>query len=120
MHELKFRQIQILFSSHRYIYANAWMHVVFTWNRKTLQGKLYLNGMQAGDTSSDYKGKDIDLNLTNHTVYEIGFKKDTGGILQGSLRDLAVVLRTLSPGEVSKLYSKSQTSVSSCNPLHIP
>ncbi|XP_078372311.1 uncharacterized protein LOC144655983 isoform X2 [Oculina patagonica] len=86
------------------IKANVWTHVVFTWNRKTLKGKLYFNGIKVGDTPSSYTGQDIDLNLTNHTVYEIGFKKDTGEVLQGSLRDLVVVLRTLSPGDVSKLY----------------
>lgn len=90
---------------HRDIYANVWTHVVFTWNRKTRKGKLYFNGIQVGDTTSSYQGQDIDLNLTNHTVYEIGFKKDTGEVLQGSLRDLAVFLRTLSPDDVYKLYS---------------
>ena len=80
--------------------------MVFTWNRETLKGKLYFNGEKVGDTTSNYQGRDIDLKLTNHTVYEIGFKKDTGELLQGSLRDLAVFLRTLSPADVSKLYSK--------------
>lgn len=80
--------------------------MVFTWNRKTLKGKIYFNGEKVGDTTSSYQGHDIDLKLTNHTVYEIGFKKDTGELLQGSLRDLAVFLRTLSPADVFKLYSK--------------
>ena len=80
--------------------------MVFTWNRETRKGKLYFNGKQVGDTTSSYQGQDIDLKLTNHTVYEIGFKKDTGELLQGSIRDLAVFLRTLSPADVSKLYSK--------------
>jgi len=91
---------------HSEISANVWTHVVFTWNRKTRKGKLYFNGKQVGDTTSSYQGQDIDLKLTNHTVYEIGFKKDTGELLQGSLRDLAVFLRTLSSADVSKLYSK--------------
>lgn len=90
---------------HRKIYGNVWTHVVFTWNRKTRKGKLYFNGFEVGEKTSDYQGQDIDLNLTNHTVYEIGFKKDTGEVLQGSLRDLAVFLRTLSPDDVYKLYS---------------
>lgn len=81
--------------------------MVFTWNRTTRKGKLYFDGVQVGDTTSSYIGQDIDLKLTNHTFYEIGFKKDTGELLQGYLRDLAVVLRTLSPGDVSILYSKS-------------
>ena len=81
--------------------------MVFTWNRKTRRGKLYFNGIQVADTVSSYQGQDIDLKLTNHTVYEIGFKKDTGELLQGSLRDLAVFLRTLSPADVTKLYSES-------------
>ncbi len=85
---------------------------MFTWNRITRKGKLYFDGIQVGDTPSSYTGQDIDLNLTNHTLYEIGSRKDTGEVLQGSLRDLAVVLRTLSPGDVSKLYSKFS--------LHLP
>ena len=80
--------------------------MVFTWNRKTRRGKLYFNGIQVADKISSYQGEDIDLKLTNHTEYEIGFKKDTGDLFQGSLRDLAVFLRTLSPADVSKLYSK--------------
>ena len=79
--------------------------MVFTWNRKTRKGRLYFNGREDADKTSDYQGQDIDLNLTNHTVYEIGFKKDTGEVLQGSFRDLAVFLRTLSPDDVYKLHS---------------
>ncbi len=97
---------KFIYCYNRYLKANVWTHVVFTWNRKTRKGKLYFDGIQVGDTPSSYTGQDIDLNLTNHTMYEIGFKKDTGEVLQGLLRDLAVVLRTLSPGDVSKLYSK--------------
>ena len=78
---------------------------MFTWNRTTKKGKLYFDGIQVGERTSSKQ--DIDLKLTNHSVYEIGLKKDTGEVLQGFLRDLAVVLRMLSPGDVSKLYSKS-------------
>ena len=99
-------QLQSYFCFYSEISANVWTHVVFTWNRKTRKGKLYFDGKQVGDKTSSYQGQDIDLKLTNHTVYEIGFKKDTGELLQGSLRDLAVFLRTLSPAEVSKLYSE--------------
>lgn len=67
---------------------------------------MYLDGVFAGDAASKYKGQDIDLKLTNHTTYEIGFKKDTKEVLHGSLRDLAVFLRPLSQGEVFTLYSK--------------
>ena len=53
--------------------------MVFVWNRSTRVGKLYLDGESAGE--KDYTGQDIDLNLTNHTTYELGFKKDTKEIL---------------------------------------
>ena len=78
--------------------------MVFVWDRSTRIGKLYLNGAYAGE--QHYTGHDIDLNLTNHTTYELGFKKDTKEILHGSLRDLMVFLRPLTTWEASILYSK--------------
>ena len=90
----------------REIYAKIWTHVVFVWDRSTRIGKLYLNGAHAGKKQSPYTGQDIDLNLTNHTTYELGFKKDTKQRLRGSLRDLMVFLRPLTTREASTLYSK--------------
>ena len=90
----------------RKIYAKIWTHVVFVWDRSTRIGKLYLNGAHAGEKQSAYTGQDIDLNLTNHTTYELGFKKDTKERLRGSLRDLMVFLRPLTTREASTLYSK--------------
>ena len=90
----------------REIYAKIWTHVVFVWDRSTRIGKLYLNGEYAGEKQSAYTGQDIDLNLTNHTTYELGFKKDTKERLSGSLRDLMVFLRPLTTREASILYSK--------------
>ena len=90
----------------REIYAKIWTHVVFVWDRSTRIGKLYLNGEYAGEEQSAYTGQDIDLNLTNHTTYELGFKKDTKERLSGSLRDLMVFLRPLTTREASILYSK--------------
>ena len=78
--------------------------MVFVWNRSTRKGRLYLNGASAGE--QHYRGQDIDLNLTNHTTYELGFKKDSKYTLHGSLRDLMVFLRPLTIGEVFILYSK--------------
>ena len=88
----------------RDIHAKVWTHMVFVWNRSTRIGKLYLDGAFAGE--KHYTGQDIDLNLTNHTTYELGFKKDTKEILHGSLRDLMVFLRPLTFGETFILYSK--------------
>ena len=88
----------------RDIQAKVWTHMVFVWNRSTRVGKLYLDGASAGEKA--YTGQDIDLNLTNHTTYELGFKKDTKEILHGSLRDLMVFLRPLTFGEAFILYSK--------------
>ena len=88
----------------RDIHAKVWTHMVFVWNRSTRIGRLYLNGASAGE--QHYTGQDIDLNLTNHTTYELGLKKDTQEILHGSLRDLMVFLRPLTFGEAFMLYSK--------------
>ena len=90
----------------RDIYAKIWTHVVFVWHRSTRIGKLYLNGEYAGEEQSAYTGQDFDLNLTNNTTYELGFKKDTKERLRGSLRDLMVFLRPLTTEEAFTLYSK--------------
>ena len=78
--------------------------MVFVWNRSTCTGKLYLNGVYTGQQHCT--GQDIDLILTNHTTYELGFKKDTKEILHGSLRDLMVFLRPLTKEEAFNLCSK--------------
>ena len=85
----------------RDIHEKIWTHVVFVWNRSTCTGKLYLNGVYTGQQHCT--GQDIDLILTNHTTYELGFKKDTREILHGSLRDLMVFLRPLTTEEALTL-----------------
>ena len=80
--------------------------MVFVWHRSTRIGKLYFNGECAGEEQSAYTGQDFDLNLTNNTTYELGFKKDTKERLRGSLRDLVVFLRPLTTEEAFTLYSK--------------
>ena len=90
----------------REIYAKIWTHVVFVWHRSSRTGKLYLNGAHAGEKQSAYTGQDIDLNLTNHTTYELGLKKDSMEKIRGSLRDLMVFLRPLTTWEAFTLYSK--------------
>ena len=80
--------------------------MVFVWDRSTRIGKLYLNGEYAGEEQSAYTGQDIDLNLTNHTTYELGLKKDTMERTRGLLRDLMVFLRPLTTRKASTLYSK--------------
>ena len=80
--------------------------MVFVWDRSTRTGKLYLNGAHAGEKQSAYTGQDIDLNLTNHTTYELGLKKDSMKKTRGSLRDLMVFLRPLTTWEAFTLYSK--------------
>ena len=90
----------------REIDANIWTHVVFVWDRSTRIGKLYLNGEYSREEQSAYTGQDIDLNLTNHTTYELGLKKDSMKRTRGLLRDLMVFLRPLTTREASTLYSK--------------
>ena len=90
----------------REIYAKIWTHVVFVWDRSTRIGKLYLNGTHAGEKQSAYTGQDIDLNLTYHTKYQLGLKKDSMASIRGSVRDLMVFLRPLTTWEAFTLYSK--------------
>ena len=91
--------------------------MVFVWNRSTRTGKLYLNGVYTGEQHST--GQDIDLILTNHTTFEIGFKKDTKEILHGSLRDLLAFLRPLTTEEAYTLCSKSRTLYCDCRRVDI-
>ena len=90
----------------REIDAKIWTHVVFVWDRSTRIGKMYLNGEYAGEKQSEYTGQDIDLNLTNHTTYELGLKKDSMVRTRSLLRDLMVFLRPLTTRKASTLYSK--------------
>ena len=91
--------------------------MVFVWNRSTRTGKLYLNGVYTGE--QHYTGQDVDLILTNHTTFEIGFKKGTKEILHGSLRDLLVFLRPLTTEEAYTLCSKSCTLYCDCRRVDI-
>ena len=80
--------------------------MVFVWNRSPPKGTLYLDGKKSGEKDSNLREPEIDLNPTNHTMYELGYKKDTKEVLHGYLRDLAVFLRPLKPAEAFTLYSK--------------
>ena len=95
-----------LYCVYRFVHPNVWTHLVFVWDRSTRKGTIYLDGEQSGETDSEYQGPDNELNPTNHSIYELGFKKDTNEVLHGFLRDLAVFLRPLKPAEVFTLYSK--------------
>nr|XP_058961573.1 uncharacterized protein LOC131788501 [Pocillopora verrucosa] len=79
---------------------NKWMHVAFTWSRDRKEGILYIDGI--GKDSKRVSHGPLDLIENNHTVFDIGLKRDNMKIptFDGYMRDLLVVDKALSGDEV--------------------
>ena len=79
------------------------MHVAFTWSRDRKEGILYINGNKT-DSKSVSNGP-LDLIENNHTVFDIGLKRDSINkpTFDGYMRDLLVVDKALSEDEVKNL-----------------
>ena len=86
--------------------------MAFTWSRENRTGELFNNGTRTGiQVVKDIdQNKTIDLNPTNHPVFDIGLKRDdsTGQTLHGYLRDLMVITRAISDEEVEKMFAWSR------------
>ena len=91
----------VLFShNQRKIIPNRWMHVAFTWSRDRKEGILYIDGIIKG--SKSVSNGPLDLINNNHTVFDIGLKRDKMNepTFDGYMRDLLVVDKALSGDEV--------------------
>ena len=76
------------------------MHVAFTWSRDSKEGILYIDGI--GKDRKRVSHGPLDLIENNHTVFDIGLKRDNMKIptFDGYMRDLLVVDKALSGDEV--------------------
>ena len=91
----------VLFShNQRKTIPRKWMHVAFTWSRDRKEGILYIDGIIKG--SKSVSNGSLDLIENNHTVFDIGLKRDSMKIptFDGYMRDLLVVDKALSGDEV--------------------
>ena len=91
----------VLFShNQRKVIPNRWMHVAFTWSRERKEGILYVDGIRRG--GSRVSNGPLDLIENNHTVFDIGLKRDRMHFptFDGYMRDLLVVDKALSGDEV--------------------
>ena len=84
--------------------------MAFTWSRENRTGELFNNGTRTGiQVVKDIdQNKTIDLNPTNHPVFDIGLKRDAGTTLHGYLRDLMVITRAISDEEVKNIFAWSR------------
>ena len=88
----------------------VWKHVAFTWDRENQIGRLYIDGTMTSKRTVADKSKSADLNPNDHTVYDIGLKRDERAdqsSLHGYLRDLIVINRAISDAELKDIVAKS-------------
>jgi len=90
------------------ITTHQWIHVAFTWSRENRTGELFNNGTRTGIQVVKDEKKTIDLNPTNHPVFDIGYKRDSKTTLHGYLRDLMVITRAISDEEVKNIFAWSR------------
>ncbi|KAJ7360362.1 hypothetical protein OS493_016994 [Desmophyllum pertusum] len=92
------------------ITIGEWMHVAFTWSRENRVGKLYMyiNGTKTGERAGS--PGNLDLNPTNHTVFDIGLKRERmdKSTLHGYLRDLMVIDRAITEEELKSIFDCSK------------
>ena len=74
--------------------------MAFTWSRERKEGILYVDGIRRG--GSRVSNGPLDLIENNHTVFDIGLKRDRMHLptFDGYMRDLLVVDKALSGDEV--------------------
>ena len=92
---------------------NEWQHVAFVWDREALKGRTYINGDLTGKQHAHAadNGYGYDLVSSNHTVYDIGLKRDSKVSLLGYLRDLLIIKRALAANEVHDIYVSGKSCI---------
>ena len=79
--------------------------MAFTWSRENRVGKLFIDGVKTGQQTAAGPQDLLDLNPTNHTVFDIGLKRDSPNksTLHGYLRDLVVIDSAISDKEMEDI-----------------
>ncbi|XP_032240506.2 uncharacterized protein LOC116619644 [Nematostella vectensis] len=84
--------------------ANTWNHVVVIWDRPLKTIRYHVNGVFGG--SKVITENNVDFAQNDHTVYDIGYKRDSNqGFINGYVRDLVVTRRDLKNHEIQRLYN---------------
>ena len=89
---------------------NKWQHVAFVWDREARKGRTYINGVLTGEQPAS-NGSSYDLVSNNHTVYDIGLKRESNILFQGYLRDLMIIKRALAANEVRDIYVSGKSCI---------
>ena len=89
---------------------NKWQHVAFVWDREARKGRTYINGVLTGEQHAT-DGYSYDLVFNNHTVYDIGLKRDPNILFHGYLRDLMIIKRALAANEVHDIYVSGKSCI---------
>lgn len=82
--------------------ANTWVHAVITWSTGG-QVRTYINGVLSGSIQlSSYT-----MNITTPVNFMIGAQAATTRNFNGSIDDVKIYNRVLSPSEVTQLYNEA-------------
>ena len=73
------------------------------WDRNASEAYVFLNGQRVG-TQAQASGTYLKDN--NHTVYDIGLKRDHRVTLKGYLRDLMVIGKAMNEEELANITGK--------------
>lgn len=95
----------------------TWVHLAVTISKSNKTTAGYVNGVLKGSANSSFTG-DWTFMANNHTVYDIGLKRDGGRAFHGHLKDLAVFSKVLSLEEINLFRKLIIKVVLSSNQAH--
>ncbi len=93
--------------SNQVIPLNLWCHVIMTYSQSTI--KLYINNQLVGTTTDP----SISINTIGNSGISIGLSEQANGQWEpfdGSIDDIGIWSRALTPQEISALYTASSTN----------
>ncbi|MFB0980308.1 MAG: LamG domain-containing protein [Alteromonadaceae bacterium] len=100
------------------IAANTWVHIVVTWNAKSDDIKIYVNGVS--NTVTPYLGNTLTqgLNLSLDTLYfgdnNSTTESELGGSADGSIDEINLFSHVLTQTEVNAIYAETPP----CETIH--
>ncbi|XP_064620977.1 uncharacterized protein LOC135483856 [Lineus longissimus] len=86
--------------------SNTWQLLVYTWSRETRTAKAYLNGALVGTMSPKAEYTNLNLQVNNHPLYDIGGNLVYGNHFQGDMARLKIFLYAITQTEVAALYKQ--------------